>query len=80
MLCIRFSNRLGENKPLEQKVTNSKAEMLVDLESGDDVHAVPLAEEWSAEEVVNNPMLYAFQCLLGENESQILLKSIGKDT
>ncbi|GMH14604.1 hypothetical protein Nepgr_016445 [Nepenthes gracilis] len=37
------------------------------------------AEEWSAEEVANNPMLYALQCLLGENESQIFLNSIVKD-
>ncbi|GMH03402.1 hypothetical protein Nepgr_005241 [Nepenthes gracilis] len=74
--------------------------MLVNLEPGDDVHAVPpaddadenwvtgsdsdddsslVAEEWNSEEVVKNPMLYAIQCLLGENESQTFLKSIVKD-
>ncbi|GMH14607.1 hypothetical protein Nepgr_016448 [Nepenthes gracilis] len=38
---VSIPGTASENKPLEQKVSNSKARILVDLESGDDVHLCP---------------------------------------
>ncbi|GMH18559.1 hypothetical protein Nepgr_020400 [Nepenthes gracilis] len=44
----------------------------------DDVNSQS-SEEWTTKVIANDPMHYAFRCLLGENDSQSFFNSVTKD-